>query len=170
MKRLYFCRHGLSKLGKAGLWAGSTDSPLAAEGRDQAKAAGSAAKDLQIDYIVCSPLSRAYETAQIIADAIGYPQQQIEVNKLVAERDFGSLEATPWDPQLNVDSVTDAETSASILERAKKTWDYIQTIQAENVLLVSHGSFGRALRHVIHPEISFDTKDRFANAEIVQLA
>ncbi len=169
MTNLYFIRHGLSELGKAGLWAGSTDSPLAPEGREQATAAGVAARSLSIDYIISSPLSRAYDTACIIALEIGYPVESIEVNKLIVERDFGALEGTPWDPDFDVDSVQDAETTVSILDRARRTYDYLLTLTADNVLIVSHGSLGRALRHIIDPAKAFDTTHRFANADIVKL-
>ncbi len=64
MKHLYFCRHGLSVLNKEGKWAGSTETPLTVEGRTQAKLAGKAAQNLKIDYIICSPLSRAHDTAK----------------------------------------------------------------------------------------------------------
>ncbi len=169
MKHLYFVRHGMSELGKQGLWAGSTNTPLATEGRDQAKAAGISARQLHIDHIICSPMIRARDTASLIAAEIGYPDKNIEINELTIERDYGDLEGTIWDPELDINSISSAESAESIIKRAEKTYKYLQMIQSDNVLLVSHGTFGRALRHVIHPEIPFDKSERFENAKIVPL-
>jgi broad specificity phosphatase PhoE len=169
MKHLYFVRHGESQLGKQGLWAGSTDSPLSDEGRQQAIQAGQDAIKLHIDYIISSDMSRAYDTAAAIADAVDYPRQKIEVNKLVRERNYGSLEATPWNPNYDVDSVPDAESRESILGRAREFAAYLRTIEADTILVVSHGGFGRALRHVLHDAIPFDKNHRFENAKIVKL-
>ena len=172
MKRLYFCRHGLSELGKAGLWAGSTDTPMAPEGRNQARAAGLIADELEIDCIISSPLLRALETAQIIADVISYPQDKIEIDPLVVERDFGPLEATHYNSDFDVDSIEGPdgpESAESVLERARKTYEHVCSIESQSILIVSHGAFGRALRHVIYPDIPFDKHGRFENARIVQL-
>ncbi len=166
---LYFCRHGLSQLNKEGRWAGSTETPLTDEGKHQAKQAGQAAKSFDIDYILCSPLSRAHDTARIIAREIGYPVDEIDVNSLVIERHFGALEGEPWDPDLNLDGIADIETVDSILERARLTLKHLETVDADTILIVSHGSFGRAFRHILHPDIPFHGSERFENAKIVQL-
>ena len=173
MKHLYFIRHGLSEMNQAGKWSGAqSESPLTAEGRQQAQAAGRAAKNLGIDYIISSPLSRAHDTAKIIAQEITYPLDKIELNSLLIERDLGSLEGTPWDPDLNLDDVADVETETAIIERARLTYSHLQALDADAILVVSHGSFGRAFRHIIHPEIPFAvsaTGYRLPNGEIIRL-
>lgn len=156
MKKLYFIRHGQSELNVSGHFAGITDTPLTAHGRAQAKTAGQKAKTLQLDYIVSSPLSRALETAQIIAGEIGYPTEKVHVNKLFIERDFGELEGKPWSPDLNLDGISDIETHDTILERAALALQFLQELDGvHNILVVSHGSFGRALRSLILPEYVF---------------
>lgn len=178
MKYLYFIRHGLSEMNKASRWSGAkSETPLTAEGRVQAKVAGIAAKDLGIDYIISSPLSRAYDTAQIIAAEIGYPVTLIERNPLLIERDFGSLEGQPWRPDEDLDGVADLEPAEVIIERARLLLEYAHTLEAESILISSHGTFGRALRHVINPDIPFGQgprgygtpETRLPNGEIVQL-
>lgn len=170
MKHLYFCRHGLSRLNEEGRWAGGkTETPLTALGRQQAKKAGRGAKKLGIDYIICSPLSRAHDTAQLIAEEIGYAKHDIEVNSLVVERHFGELEGTLWQPDMDLDGFSDVETVDSILERARMTLRHLETLDADVILVVSHGSFGRALRHAIDPTIPFRKSEKFQNAEIVKL-
>ena len=169
MKHLYFCRHGLSQLNVEGKWAGSTETPLTTEGRKQAKRAGQEAKKLGIDYILCSPLSRAHDTAKIIAKEVGYPEHELDVNSLVVERHFGSLEGTTWDPDFNMDGISDIETLDSLLHRARLTLTHLKTVDADTILIVSHGSFGRALRHILNPEVPFKKGERFENAQIVKL-
>lgn len=147
MNKLYFVRHGLSQGNIDGVWSGTIDTPLSPEGKRQARKAGKQAKKLNIDYIVSSPLSRAMATAAIIAKEIGYPKKGIHINKLFIERHFGELEGQPWQPDLDLDGISDIETRDTILERARLALDFLSTIDAKNILIVSHGSFGRALRY-----------------------
>lgn len=165
MNRLYFIRHGLSELNTKGMFAGHTETPLTAEGRAQAKAAGKMAKDLKVDLIVASPLSRTLETAQIIAKEIGYPANKILANKLVIERDYGELEGKPWSPDLNLDGFSDLETDNTLLERAHLALNWLETLPADNILVVSHGSFGRALRAAIRKEAKLST-EKLKNADL----
>ena len=57
-------------MNKQGVWSGTTDTPLTDEGRDQAKAAGRELQGKAIDCIVASPITRAHDTATIIAAEI----------------------------------------------------------------------------------------------------
>lgn len=169
MRHIYFCRHGLSQLNVDGKFAGTTETPLTAEGRKQAIAAGREAKRLGIEYIVCSPLSRAHDTARLIALEIGYPEHDIDINSLAIERHFGSLEGQAWHPDLDIDGFADVETIDSILERAHMLVKHLHTIDAGTILVVSHGAFGRALRHTLNPDIPYSSSERFENAQLVKL-
>lgn len=169
MKHLYFVRHGLSEANKAGVYSGQSETPLSPEGRLQAKLAGEYAKSLHVDHIVSSTFSRAHDTAHIIAHAIGYPADEIELNSLFVERGMGVLEGQVWDPDLDADGFADVETTDTLLERMRLAYRHLLTIQADNILVVSHGATGRALRHVIYPDTPFKGSERFPNAEIVQL-
>lgn len=171
LKHIYFCRHGLSVLNQEGKWAGSIETPLTPEGRKQAREAGRAAEKLQIDHIICSPLARAHDTAKIIAKAIGYPLDKLDVNSLVTERHFGVLEGQLYQPDFDLNGISGAEALDTLLNRARLTLKHLDTINAETVLVVSHGGFGRALRHVLHPDIPYHgaSSGRFENAQIVKL-
>ena len=166
MKKLYFARHGLTVMNVEGKWSGTTETPLTDEGRAQAKAAGKAAKDLEIDYIACSPLGRAKETAKIIAEEIGYPIKKIHINPMLIERHFGELEGQRRNPDINLDGIADIETPETIIARAKFALEWLHSIKAEHILVVSHGSFGGALRSLILEEFPYDGPDRLANAEL----
>ena len=173
MKKLYFIRHGLSEMNKSGHFAGTIDTPLTNEGRAQAKTAGAGAKDLKIDLIVSSPLSRARETAEIIAREIGYPKDKIIYSNLIIERHWGDLEGAPHVTVEDLDEVPNAETGSQLLERSEKALRYLESLDAENILVVSHGTFGRALRHhIIHDEPfinrTSDASIRLPNGEVIQ--
>ena len=127
MKKLYFIRHGLSEMNVKGLIAGRTESPLTEEGKLQARHAGKQAKKLGIDYIVSSPMSRAHETAKIIAKEIGYPLDKIHLNSLFIERDFGELEGKVWSPDLDIDGFADVEAQDTLIERAGLALNFLES-------------------------------------------
>lgn len=176
MKRLYFIRHGLSEANKTGHWSGQSETPLSPEGREQARAAGIKAKDLDIDLIVSSPLERAHETAEIIASEIGYPIAKIMLSDLLKERSWGDLEGTPHsnaDGIEDLDTIPNIETSKRLIERADRALRYLEELPAEHILVVSHGTFGRALRHHILEDIPFVNKSgvpgvTLPNGEVIQ--
>jgi broad specificity phosphatase PhoE len=158
MKRLYFIRHGLSEGNISGIWSGRTDSLLTRQGRAQAIASGEKTKKYKIDLIVSSPLSRTRETAEIIADTIGYPKDKILYSDLFIERHFGDLEGRPHgenDETLDLDTIPNIESKEMILDRADRALKFLEKLKAENILVVSHGSFGRALRHHLFEETPF---------------
>jgi len=173
MKHLYFCRHGESEANVADVWSGTMETPLTANGKTQAQKAGEHARNLHIDHIVCSTLGRAHNTAEIIAGEIGYPLNKIERNSLFIERHFGQMEGASREIDTNVDGFIDVETRDTVLNRARLALEYLLTIEADTVLVVSHGTFGRALRHMLYPdEHTFEKTEkspRFPNAEVMKL-
>lgn len=152
-----------------GRFAGQTDTPLTDLGREQARQAGLQAQSLSIDTIVTSTLSRAQETAGIIAEAIGYPTNQILVNKLLVERDYGELEGKPWSfPTQNIEQYKDVESTAALQERVAAGLDYLRSLKGHTVLLVGHGTFLIVLQALLNPA-STTTEAELLNAQIVQL-
>jgi broad specificity phosphatase PhoE len=90
MTRVCIVRHGETDWNLQGLTQGSRDVPLNERGRQQARAAAAYLAELPWDAIYASPLSRAWETAEIISSAAGlFP---IRSEPRLAERDFGSAE------------------------------------------------------------------------------
>lgn len=167
MKHLYFVRHGESVRNVQHIFAGQFDTLLTDHGREEAEIAGGRAKHIHIDLIVSSPLSRALETAQIIARAVGYPAEKILVDEAFKERSLGTLEGKSWDEYAEeADATNGAETDDELLVRARKGLEFLRSLPAENVLLVGHGSFSKALRTAIDPSHGYDEPE---NAQIVQL-
>lgn len=170
MKHLYYCRHGLSVMNKQGLLAGSTDTPLHDEGREQARVAGQAARQYGFDLIVASPLKRARETAEIIARECGYPLDKIVFDERVVERHFGDLEGTPWHPGMSFGDDSTAEPHNIFMGRAQSAKDWIDAQPEDTILLVSHGAFIRAIRSLYLPDMPYlDATSTTPNAEIVQI-
>ena len=95
MMKIYFVRHGQTKFNSQRLIQGRIDEPLNKVGIKQAKESGQIIKGLNfnIDKIVTSPLSRAFETAHLIARKTNY-KDNIEVVQKFVERDFGKYELT----------------------------------------------------------------------------
>lgn len=170
MKHLYYCRHGLSVMNEQGLLAGSTDTPLSENGRKQAAKAAETAKNLHIDLIVSSPLSRAHETATIIAREIGYPQEKIIVDDRTRERDFGDMEGIAWHLNIHFDYNDTVESYESIMARAAAVKDWLDDRPEETILLVSHGAFIRAIRSLYQPDMPYiNATGQTANAEITRI-
>ena len=168
MTHLYFVRHGQSKLNAAGRIAGATDTPLTDEGRLQASETGKKAKDLGIEHIIASPLSRAHDTAKHIAQEIGYPEDKIEVNPMFVERNYGAMEGALYVPYTNYDEVEGAETTKDLLARSERAVEYLESLPYKKILVVAHGSLGRALRHHMVAEQPFHMPIKYANAELVE--
>ncbi|HEY8886387.1 MAG TPA: histidine phosphatase family protein [Candidatus Microsaccharimonas sp.] len=170
---LYFIRHGESTSNYGDLITGQQDVPLTELGRDQARTAGQSilAAGLKMDHIICSSLIRAHDTAKLIAYEINFPLDQIEVNDLVIERSFGTLEGKPkGDSATMTDEYIKecgGELDPQIRERAQQLLDSLKDTQG-NVLVVSHTGFGRRLRAVVEG-ISTQESQNFKNAELTDL-
>lgn len=85
MLRLLLLRHAQSTWNAEGRWQGHADPPLSAEGKQTAKAA--APQYSHISRVVSSPLLRATETAEIIAESSG--TSHIATHPGLTERDLG---------------------------------------------------------------------------------
>ncbi|MEJ2662967.1 MAG: histidine phosphatase family protein [Spirochaetia bacterium] len=68
---IYLIRHGESEGCERRIMKGRRDFPLSAQGRNQADKTGRWLKTKQIDMLLCSPLARAAETAEIIRGHCG---------------------------------------------------------------------------------------------------
>ena len=141
MVTLAFIRHGQTDWNKEGRFQGSSDIPLNDTGREQARVAERMLEAWTWDAIVSSPLSRARETAQIVADGLGltlgpaYPE--------LVERDYG-----PWEgagdevmEQFPDRAYPDAEPLADVVERCLRGLERIDAdYPDQNVVVVCHGT------------------------------
>ncbi len=93
-KRIGWIRHGRTEWNALGKIQGQTDIPLNEEGIRQARALAErlAADGMHWDGVVSSHLSRARETARIIAEKLEIPL--LEPDERLQERYFGEIEGT----------------------------------------------------------------------------
>jgi broad specificity phosphatase PhoE len=73
MTSLILVRHGETDWNVEGRYQGQADPPLNERGREQARQTAAEIAMLRPDAIYSSPLKRAWETAQIIAEVAGIP-------------------------------------------------------------------------------------------------
>ncbi|WP_155153140.1 histidine phosphatase family protein [Curvivirga aplysinae] len=84
-----YLRHGQTDWNLQDLVQGISDIPLNETGRQQARNASDAMKELPIKSVYASPRKRAFETAEIIAVPHNIP---VRADDDLREPDFGSLE------------------------------------------------------------------------------
>jgi len=92
MTRFFLVRHGETEWNRIRKIQGVSDIPLNDTGRAQAAALGEILAGHRFDLIVSSPLSRALETASIIAKLLAMPQPLI-IPDLI-ERNYGDAEGS----------------------------------------------------------------------------
>jgi probable phosphoglycerate mutase len=92
MTRFFLVRHGETEWNRIRKIQGISDIPLNDTGRAQAAALGQILVGHRFDLLVSSPLSRAMETASIIAERLGMPQPLI-IQDLI-ERNYGEAEGS----------------------------------------------------------------------------
>ena len=185
-QELVLIRHGQSTANASGVWQGRLEFPLSEEGRRQARLAGRALAGESLDGLYSSPLSRAFETAEIISRESGFPGDVITVEGLM-ERRGGLLEGTTLAerearyprlmkkflsiPEEEGWVVVGAETDEEVLVRFELS---ISEIRARHpagarIVVVSHGGAMRAfLRDRFGPEILPGT-ERAPNASITRV-
>ena len=163
MNSLYLVRHGQSEWTRVGRIQGRTETPLTDVGREQARVLGCLLAQVLTDTtipIVASPLSRALDTALIIADVLGRPGSDVNVDGRLTDFDVGNLAGSKgWDavaaedPELARLRLEDplrfhpsgGESGADALARAG---DFLVDCEnrREDLLVVSHGVTTKFIR------------------------
>ena len=155
LKNFYIFRHGECPLNVSGHIQGQTiDGELTENGRRQIHQTGQILKDKQIDVIVSSPMKRAKQSAQIIADYVKapiiYDDRLKEVNMGVVEgmhvqdvaKKFPEL-YKKWQNCCLSDKTThfeNGETKAEVRQRIFATFnDYAQQSKYKNIAISAHG-------------------------------
>lgn len=151
MHKLYFTRHGETVWNVENKICGMTDSPLTARGRAQAVELGEAVRraGYPIDEILCSPLSRAADTARAIADATGLP---LRVEPRLREQAFGRYEGTTRNgAEFKIskthfaDRYCGGESMLQLAQRIYNLLDELRTEEDKTYLLVAHNGIARVV-------------------------
>lgn len=90
---LVLIRHGQSAGNADGIFTGLLDVPLTRLGRDEAIAAAAQLNEaaITLDTMICSPLSRAQQTAELLAGQLEQPPGDRIIAWQLAERNYGML-------------------------------------------------------------------------------
>ncbi|MBL8725416.1 MAG: histidine phosphatase family protein [Planctomycetes bacterium] len=91
-RRLWLVRHGETTGQSSVRFHGQNDVPLADLGRQQIRALGPWLLGTAFQRIVHSPLSRAAESAQILAELCGAPRERLCAEPALREISFGDCE------------------------------------------------------------------------------
>ena len=158
---LYVVRHGETDWNAAGRLQGQTDIPLNEIGRGQARGNGLRLREHLMDPaafdFVASPLSRAYETMQVLRCGLGLSRDGFGTDDRLKEISYGVFEGCTW-PQLPpIDSAGVArsrdpfnwrpdhgESYADLTDRTRLWLDGI----VRDTVVVTHGGITRTLRGI----------------------
>jgi len=151
MKVLYWGRHGSTEDLEAGRRS-RHDTKLTKNGRTEMQRAGEllVVRGIQPDLIVRSELPRAKESAETVAKIIGYDLGRILHNPVFNERMCGIAEGM-FNAEIKerwpdgFDTIPGAETLEQLQRRAAAGAAFLRKLKAETVLVIAHGTLGRAM-------------------------
>jgi len=92
MTSIYLVRHGQTAWNKEEIFRGRTDVPLDETGLKQAELAGEFFREMKIEGVYSSPLSRAFQTAEKIAK---FHPPKVQPLEGLIDMSFGSWEGRP---------------------------------------------------------------------------
>jgi broad specificity phosphatase PhoE len=159
MIRILLIRHGETELTGRVLYGRMPGVHISAEGCRQAQALSQALKErYQIDEIISSPLERAMETAQYLAETLGLP---ISTDEDIVELDYGNWmgmtfdeirQLEEWQHYNRLRSVSSPPEGELMMQVQARAWTAVRKVlirhaDRENVTvaIVSHGDVIRAL-------------------------
>lgn len=153
MTDVYLCRHGRTQLNVAGLLRGRLDPDLDLVGFAEARELAHQLRQVGLSRVVSSPLARAMETAQPIAEAAGV---ELETDPRLLDRDYGQFDGQPADEIRKqygtLDAAPGVEPADSVADRAEAVLnDVISAAGDESVAVVSHDAVIRLLLDRLAP-------------------
>lgn len=159
--KIYLVRHGQTDYNKNRLIQGLIDVPLNGYGKEQAELTAKHFINEPIDLIISSPLSRAYETAQIIAKAINY-QGEIIIDEHFRERNFGEADGKSiptFIENVRKGEVIGLEPQANLMSRVVKGLSNLKDKYPDKtIIIICHSQTIKAVLTYINPELySLDT-------------
>lgn len=150
--KIYATRHGETVWNSLDKICGVTDVELTDKGRAQAaELAEKIAEKGDVDLILCSPLKRARDTAQAVADRI---HREIIIEERLTEWDYGSYEGmhrtAEGFPQSKIEfGVKMHGDGESLFQLCHRVYSVIDDVRKnypdKNVLLVCHGGVCRVI-------------------------
>lgn len=149
---LYVVRHGQTDYNLKNIFQGRIDIPLNNVGINQAKETALKFKEIPIDAILVSPLTRAIQTAEYISAVTGV---DLEIDNRLIERSFGDMEGHPNRPDWNIQMMLDYnknytnENIEPIQMLFKRIYDLLDDItekyKDKKVVVVTHGGISQPI-------------------------
>ncbi len=157
----YLVRHGQTDWNNEKRMQGHMNIPMNDVGIQQIKdLADQMVRDkVRFDRLIASPLDRAKQSAEIIAEKTGFKDEIVFDDDFI-ERDCGLLEGEVWYPELNLeDPKYKMETISELCERAQRALDKYDFAADEKIMIVAHGAILTAVRTVLS-DYKIDYYDR----------
>ena len=175
---LWLVRHGETTWNALGRWQGHADAPLSELGMAQAHRLASRLSGQRFDAVISSDLSRAFDTAKVVAAKLeGAPNVILE--PLWREIDVGDLSGITYEESLSrglhhrfmpFDQRHPAgESSADLAARASQAIEQLKLERmGQRVIVFSHGGTVRRALGVIvsEPNAKWVTKFPVSNTSI----
>jgi broad specificity phosphatase PhoE len=150
MKKIYLIRHGETESNRRGIFRGRLDIPLSETGKKQSESIREYFKDIDIEIVFSSPLTRALETAET---AFGQ-KLIIKKEELINNLDLGDWSGVEkesirknfpekwkiWKKSPEKIKFPNGETLKDVYQRAELFLNKISKISKENIAVVSHRS------------------------------
>ena len=146
---IYVIRHGQTDWNIEKKLLSYTDIPLNAIGIEQCKEAEKLVKNLNYDLVICSPMLRTRQTAEIVNSQ----KKEIILDKRLVERNANSLEGIDvrnfnyrdfW--TLGKDKMEDSETIEECKSRVYELLDELkEKYKGKNLLIVTHNGICRII-------------------------
>lgn len=149
--KLFVVRHCTTEYNEKRIYCGRTDIPLSNAGLDEAKQLSEISKQYDFDLMLCSPLTRARQTAAAIIDGRNIP---IIYDDRLIERSFGDFEEKSVDREdgkvCRYSFAVSYPNGESNLQVAARIYSFLDEVKDKyydkNIFIVSHGSVCRIIR------------------------
>lgn len=158
MTRIFLIRHAESEGNRRQIFQGQSEEPLSERGRQQAALLGLRFRNIPLDAVYSSPLSRAAETAEAVAQY--HKNVRVQSHTGLLEIDVGEMTGQPlsalpekypelagyWNDEPEKAFYPGGEHMEQVFARAKRT---LHAVLAENagksIAVVSHGALLRCM-------------------------
>lgn len=143
-------RHGETDWNKKLIIQGQIEIPLNEEGRQEAKKAHDELLSIPLDLIICSPIGRVVETANIVNEGRNIP---ILKDDRIKEEFYGKWEGAPRKGTAYLNQRQKLATrypgGESYLDVAARVYPFLDEVKAKfvdkNVLVIAHGGISRVI-------------------------
>ena len=174
---IYYARHGQTDWNQQKkMQGGGSEIPLNQTGIKQAEETKRKLENVDYDIVICSPMKRAIQTAEIINQE---KNKEIIIDERIRERKLGKLEGNNvteetekkiWDYELDY-KIPEGE---SLHDFEKRILNFLTEIKQKyknkKILIVAHGGVAKILKMHIYgmPESKNLSEIEMKNCEIIE--